>query len=43
MIENPFCSRKFYGEYDLVTPRRLEVEVSGNVAGQFRCLRASLQ
>jgi hypothetical protein len=32
VIENPSCSRKFQGEYDLVSTRRLEVEAPGDVA-----------
>ena len=32
MIENPFYSRKFHGEYDLISTRRLEVEAPGDVA-----------
>lgn len=32
MIENPFCSRKFHGEYDLVSSGRLDLEAPGDVA-----------
>ncbi len=32
MIENPFYSRKFHGEYDLVSTERLEVAAPGDVA-----------
>ena len=32
MIENPSYSRKFHGEYDLVSTRRLDLEAPGYVA-----------
>jgi meso-butanediol dehydrogenase/(S,S)-butanediol dehydrogenase/diacetyl reductase len=32
VIENPFYSRKFHGEYDLVSTGRLEVAAPGDVA-----------
>ncbi len=32
MIENPFYSRKFHSEYDLVSIGRLELEAPGDVA-----------
>ncbi len=37
MIENPSYSRKFYGEYDLVSPRRLDLKALGNMAAFVSC------
>jgi hypothetical protein len=32
VIENPFYSRKFHGEYDLVSTGRLDLEAPGDMA-----------
>ena len=34
MIENPFCSRKFYGKYDLVSTGHLDLEEGGMIAAR---------
>ena len=32
MIENPFCSRKFYGEYEPIGIGHFELEERGTIA-----------